>query len=255
MILAHLLGDYIFQWGVIARWKSQSLNGVLAHGCIITLSALACTGLTVPEWWPYALLIGLTHTAIDVIRARFVQTSRPTRQMAWYLLDQGLHAAIIVLTVLLAGDTLVNQPTVAAETLGAHHTLASAPNAAVGSAPRGPLSDQRFVWLAIGYIVLLQPAWVFLRFVVRGVWGADAAPPLDHGNKYRPMVERVLIATSILAGAFYLVPLVVLPSYLKSVDLRDNRALLTIGLPAHLAEPVLSFLLAVGVGLGLRIAL
>ena len=257
MILAHLLGDYLFQWGVIARWKSQSLSGVLAHGCIVTLSALACTGLTAPEWWPYALFIGVTHTAIDVVRARFIHTSDPTREMVWYLLDQGAHIAIIVLTVFLSGDPLVPQIALAAGSpggrqLAAHtmHAVTSPPTTAFS-----PLSDRRLVWLALGYILLLQPAWVFLRFLVRGVWGEDAAPPLDHGEKYRPMVERVLVATSVLTGAFYLVPLVVLPSHLTRVDFRDRNAFLTIGLPTHWAEPLLSLLLAVAVGLSLRITL
>jgi hypothetical protein len=61
MILAHFVADYVLQWDGLARWKSERLSGVIAHGGIV----LAVTWLlSLPYtrgWWPYALLIGLTH--------------------------------------------------------------------------------------------------------------------------------------------------------------------------------------------------
>ena len=77
MLLAHLLGDYLFQWGFVARWKARSLVGVLAHGVIVTITTLVCAVLVAPSWWPYALLIGLAHTVIDLVRARFLRVANP----------------------------------------------------------------------------------------------------------------------------------------------------------------------------------
>lgn len=50
MLLAHLWGGYLFQWGFIARWKARSLMGVLAHTGIVTLTTLACAALVSPSW-------------------------------------------------------------------------------------------------------------------------------------------------------------------------------------------------------------
>jgi hypothetical protein len=48
------------------------------------------------------------------------------------------------------------------------------------------LADPQALACAIGYTLLLNPAWVFLRLTVRGVWGSDAAPHLGGGAKYGP---------------------------------------------------------------------
>ena len=36
MLLAHLIGDYIFQWDGLANWKSRAIQGVLVHGAIVS---------------------------------------------------------------------------------------------------------------------------------------------------------------------------------------------------------------------------
>jgi len=237
MLLAHLLGDYMFQWGFIARWKTHSLLGVLAHGGIVTLTTLVCAGLVTPSWWPYALLIGLTHTVIDLLRARFLRPTNPTWELTWYLLDQLAHLVVILLVV----------------------AWNDAPSWSELTGVAGLLDDPRVLVYAVGYLLLLNPAWVFLRLTVRGVWGPDAAPHLGEGEKYAPMLERVLTASCVLTGQFHLVPLVLLPRRL--VPLRAQRMgvgvliqptgyLQPIG---HPAEMLMSMLLAVAVGLALRL--
>jgi hypothetical protein len=32
MLLAHIVVDYVLQWDGLARWKSERLSGVVAHG-------------------------------------------------------------------------------------------------------------------------------------------------------------------------------------------------------------------------------
>ena len=227
LILAHLLGDYLFQFNVLARWKSRSLWGVVAHGGIVTLTTLACASLVDPAWWRYAALIGVTHTAIDVVRARLIRAKDATWDMIYFLLDQAIHLGIIVLTVSLRPATVAGGRAVAPKMLA----------------------------FAIGYLLLLQPAWVLLRFVVRGVWGPEAAPHLGVGEKYEPMIERVLIASFVLTGQVALVPLVLLPRRLTTVRVQDNGVGVLMQLTGHWAETLLSVLFAAGVGLILRIVM
>jgi len=230
MLLAHLLGDYVLQFNCIARWKARSVWGVVAHGGVVTLCSLVCAALLLPAWWPYALFIGATHTAIDVIRARLIRSKNATQDLTYYLLDQGLHVAIIFFTVQWSGVI-------------------------VSPRPFGMLRGATTLGLtfAIGYILLLQPAWVLLRFLVRGVWGTEAAPQLGIGEKYGPMLERVAIASLVFAGQFYLVPVVLLPRRVASVSVQGNGIGVLMRLTTHWAETFLSVLLAVLVGLTLRL--
>ena len=227
LILAHLLGDYLFQFDFLARWKSRSLWGVVAHGGIVTLTTVVCASLVDPGWWRYAALIGVTHTLIDVVRARLIRAKNTTWDMVYYLLDQVIHIGVIALTVTLQPATVA----------GGH---AVAP---------------RILAFVIGYLMLLQPAWVLLRFIVRGVWGPEAAPHLGIGEKYEPMIERVLIASFVLAGQVALIPLVLLPRRLTAVRVQNNGMGVLMQLTSHWAETLLSVLLAAGVGMILRIVM
>ncbi len=227
LIFAHLLGDYILQFNFLARWKARSLWGVVAHGGIVTLMTLACASLIDPAWWRYAALIGITHTFIDVVRARLIHAQNTTWDLIYYLFDQAIHIGIILLTVTLRPATAAGGHTVAPKVLA----------------------------LAIGYLLLLQPAWVLLRFIVRGVWGPEAAPHLGSGEKYAPMIERVLIASLVMAGQIALVPLVLLPRRLSAIRVQQNGVGVLMQLTSHWAETVLSVLLAAGVGLILRIVM
>lgn len=227
LIFAHLLGDYLLQFNFLARWKARSLWGVVAHGGMVTLTTLACAGLVDPGWWRYAALIGVTHTLVDVVRARLIHTTNTTWDLIYYLFDQAIHIGIIILTVTL-------------------HPAAVAGGRAV--APK-------VLAFAIGYALLLQPAWVLLRFIVRGVWGPEAAPHLGVGEKYAPMIERVLIASLVLVGQVAFVPLVLLPRRLTAVRVQNNGVGVMMQLTGHWAETVLSVLLAVGIGLILRIVM
>lgn len=231
MLLAHLLGDYLFQFGHIARWKARSLVGVLVHGGILTATTLVCAGFVSPTWWPYALLIGATHTVIDVVRARLLHISNPTWELVWYLLDQIAHVTVILMVVAVSNG---NQPWT--EPTGLARSLA----------------DPRSLFYLICYLLLTHPAWVLLRFTARGVWGPKAAPGLDQGEKYGPMLERVLIATCVLLGQFALAPLVLLPRLLVPVRIQGRGVGVLVRPVNHWAERILGTLLALGIGLIMR---
>lgn len=227
LLLAHLLGDYVLQFNFLARWKSRSLWGVAVHGGIVTLTTLACASLVAPGWWRYAAFIGATHTLIDIVRARLIHAKNTTWDLIYFLLDQALHIGVIVLTVTLRPASATGVYAVAPKALA----------------------------LVLGYLLLLQPAWVLLRFIVRGIWGPEAAPHLGVGEKYEPMIERVLIASFVLTGQIALIPLVLLPRRLMAVRIQNNGMGILMQLTGHWAETVLSVLFAAGVGLILRIVM
>jgi len=233
LILAHLLGDYLLQTQRIVRWKSRSLVGVLAHGGIVTVTTLFCATLIDAKFWPYALLIGMTHTVIDVARARYLHPVSSNEELLWYLADQAAHLTVIILITTWSGQSLWRASSVYFGEL---------------TASRGLLA------YVLGYLLLTTPAWVLLRFIVRGFWGPQEAPQLNQGEKYGPILERLLITTSVLLGQTYLLPLILIPRRLKPVRLQEGDTVaLLLRQNDSAIETVLSTLLAVGIGLGLRL--
>jgi hypothetical protein len=230
MLIAHLLGDYVLQSGSLARWKKRSPVGVLVHGGIVTVTTMMCAGLVAPWWWPYALLIGLTHTTIDLVRARLLPMPNLGWELVWYVLDQLAHLTIIVFTVTWSGAPLQ---------LGTTNTTSffSTPHISV---------------YVIGYLLLLNPVWILFRFAAGSVWGPDVLLHLNEGETLGAMVERMLIASCVLAGWFHLVPLVLLPRRLVPVCVQGMGVGVLVRPTGHWAVTVLSVSLAVTVGAALR---
>jgi len=232
MYLAHLVGDYILQWDALARWKNRELKGVLAHGMIV----LAVTWLlSLPfdaGWWPWALVIGLTHTAVDAatlwLGKRLPLQGNGAMALARYLIDQGAHFGII--TLVLAWSGYLTMPS------GTAGLMAE-------------LRHHRLLVLALGYTFVTLPAWILVQFTVYGLVDGSAPDFSRSANKYMGILERGLITTCVITGQFLLVPLVTLPRLLlEGPQVQgSNRATL------YVTELLASVTLAVAIGLALRL--
>ncbi len=232
MYLAHLVGDYVLQWDALARWKSRELKGVLAHGMIV----LAVTWLlSLPfdaGWWPWALVIGLTHTAVDAatlwLGKRIPMQGNGALALARYLIDQVAHFGII--TLVLMGSGYLAMPS------GTAGLMAE-------------LRHHRLLVLALGYTFVTLPAWILVQFAVYGLVNGSAPDFSRSANKYVGILERGLITTCVITGQFLLVPLVTLPRLiLEGPQVRgSNQAVL------YVTELLASVTLAVAIGLALRL--
>ena len=106
---------------------------------------------------------------------------------------------------------------------------------------------QRLEFLA-GYVLLSMPAWVIVHFVVSGTGAESKSLPGRPGERYVGMIERGLIATFVLLGQFFAVPLVLAPRLVLdgSEGRLDGERI------GYLSEILVSVSLAVAVGLFLR---
>jgi Protein of unknown function (DUF3307) len=241
MLLAHLFGDYIFQWDNLSLWKSKRLSGVLLHGLIVTTVTLLFTILIDPSWWPWAIVIGVTHTTIDAlelpVRRQMALQQTGKGPLVLFVADQTAHLTIIALVLIWSG-------------------YLEAPNFADGFV--AATYDNKLLAFALGYAFLTMPAWILIRFVICGLM-TGAAPDFSMrlGGKYLSMLERGLILTFILLGQFILIPLVAVPRLVlesaRSGD-RDAGYQQFIGRRGLLyaAELLVSLALAVAIGLALR---
>lgn len=226
MLLAHLLGDYVFQTDALVRWKLRSLWGVVAHGAVVTLCLWLCSLPFSLTWWPYALGVGIAHTLIDVVRAR-LGSVKPTIDLMLFLIDQAAHLLTIAAALSWSG-WLQPRP---AETIWGLW-----------------LQSDHHLAIVAGYVLLTMPAWVLVHFVVRGMGAESTSLPGRPGEKYLGMIERALIATFVLLGQFILVPLVVVPR----LALDGYGGNLTRERLGYLNELLVSVALALAVGLFLR---
>lgn len=226
MLLAHIVVDYVLQWDGLARWKSERLSGVIVHGGIVLgvtwLLSLPYTG----GWWPYALFIALTHTLIDAVRTRVGRVSSRTA-LGLFLLDQALHLAIILAALSIAGYLALDQ--------------------IVETVVRWA-QDVRLVTFLIGYTFITMPAWIIVRFLVRGLVAGTEAEAALSTDKYVGILERGLITTLVIVGQFPLIPLVAAPRLVfEGPRVRKSGVA-----SSYVAELLASAAVAIAVGLALR---
>ena len=241
MLLAHLFGDYILQWDNLSLWKSKRLSGVLLHGLIVACVTLIFALLIDPAWWPWAILIGLTHTLIDAlelpIRRRMASQQSGKGALTLFVADQTAHLTIIALALIWSG--YLEAPSLTDGVIAASY-------------------DNKLLALTLGYAFLTMPAWIIIRFFICGFMNGTAPDfSMRLGGKYLSMLERGLILTFVLFGQFILIPLATLPRLILEwsqpasqpagyQDFLGRRGAL------YVAELLVSVALAVAIGLVLR---
>jgi hypothetical protein len=226
MLLAHIVADYVLQWDGLARWKSERLSGVIVHGGIVLVVTWLLSLPYTREWWPYALLIGLTHTLIDALRTRVGRVSGRTA-LGLFLLDQALHLAIILAMLSLSGYLVQGQ---------------------IVEAVVHQAQDVRLLTFLIGYTFITMPAGIIVRFLVQGLVASTEAEALPSTNKYIGILERGLMTTLVIVGQFALIPLVAAPRLVcDGPRVRENGMT-----SSYVAELLASAAAAIAVGLALR---
>lgn len=202
MIIAHLLGDYIFQWDALAQWKSQSIKGVLAHGGVVMVTTLAMAAWVDWSWLGWAALIGVSHVAIDVAHFYFCKKyslSDGVTPLVRFLADQLLHFVVIAIVLQVSG-----------------HAFWAGGEVLI-LRPIGFLEMNPFV--VIGYLFLSMPAWILVEFLVFGLLARSAPEFGKYRDKYVGIIERLTVLTLVLAGQLPLIMFVPLPRLIAGESL------------------------------------
>jgi hypothetical protein len=232
MLLAHLVGDYILQWDALANRKSREIKGVLLHGGIVTAVTILFALPFDAAWWPWALGIGLTHTAVDAGWLGVNRCWHAARRSGRYpivrlMLDQTLHLSVIVV-VLIASGVIGN------------NLIGDLVSTAI---------THRWLSVALGYAFITLPAWILIEFTFYALINGSAPDFAQAAkNKYSGSLERGLMMTFVLLGQFALVPLVALPRLVFDSPLVIGQPRATL----YLAEWLGSLTVAVAIGLMLK---
>lgn len=106
LILAHLLGDFVFQPTKLVIWKNKSKWGLAVHILIhllvtlIILSPFIIAGNT----WLLGLAVSIlsAHFLIDQIKITYDSNKKHKNKLKPFLLDQLMHFSIIILAIFLS---------------------------------------------------------------------------------------------------------------------------------------------------------
>jgi len=95
LVLAHLIGDFLFQFDLVHALKIKSPKGLLLHVGIVVGCLMIFVGpyLDQPMTWLFLSYIGITHYIQDWAKIRF--TSHSKHQLFFFCLDQIVHIAFI----------------------------------------------------------------------------------------------------------------------------------------------------------------
>lgn len=100
LILAHLLGDFVFQPNAWVKNKEQKkLRSPFLYWHILLHFLLSFIFLYNLNYWWIAVTITISHFGIDVMK---LQLQKPQNKRLWFFIDQALHlSAIIGVTLLM----------------------------------------------------------------------------------------------------------------------------------------------------------
>ena len=95
LILAHLIGDFLFQFYLVYALKGKGPKGLLLHvGIVIGCLLIFCGPyLDQPITWLFLLYIAVTNYIQDWAKIKF--TSHSKHQLFFFCLDQIVHIAFL----------------------------------------------------------------------------------------------------------------------------------------------------------------
>ncbi len=213
-LLAHTLGDFVFQGPRMLAWKRNGPWGQLAHaGVHFVLAA----GLGLAVMWServlvVAFLVAMAHLAVDAAKLACEQRW-PHRSATWFALDQAVHAlALVALWVIgVHGHSSVGpQLETFARWFGDPERAVSA---ALENRPRYALANAAMLVLA-ALITNTTGAAAWIERLLQGrterIDAANGEPaPIPGMGRRIGMLERVLLLPLILVQAYGAVGLVV----------------------------------------------
>jgi len=229
LVLAHMLGDYVFQPVRLVVMKRRGWTGLITHSIIHTvITGMLLWGQT-GLWWFWTLALGIIHLAIDQYRTFF---AAPDSRYGLYLFlaDQVIHLAVIVATTALGVGWQSEQ-------------LLSLFNG------QAALADRVMAYLII-FIALVWTAPVLEFEAVRTLTFAYLNPQMrqdprvDLADRFLGAVERLIATVLVLLRLWVLVPVAFIPRLVVQWD-RWRRPETRLG---ALIRLLISFVLAVCLG-------
>jgi hypothetical protein len=176
LLLAHLLGDFIWQpnsWVADKEAKKHKSIYLYLHILLHGILAALLTGEI--QFIPYAILIAVTHGAIDLIKLNF---QKSTTKRTWFVVDQIAHILILIGIVFLYKNKTI-------ELLW---------------------FGNQFWILITGLLFITKPTSIFIKTII-SIWSPEESNShidnsLASAGNYIGILERLFVFGFILTGHF-----------------------------------------------------
>lgn len=172
LLLAHLAGDFIFQpdaWVKDKELKKHRSITLYLHALLH--GALALILVWDFSFLPNSIIIAVSHFLIDLAKVHF---QKPGKRLSWFIIDQALHLAVLVL-VWYAWE----QPTL----------------------PTADLPLQHMLVIATAAVILTSPSSTLIKMII-SQWTPETfyhvSSSLPDAGKFIGYLERLLVLTFIL---------------------------------------------------------
>lgn len=115
LILAHLLGDFIFQPSKLVLWKMKSKKGILVHVLVhfVLSSILLIPYLINGHLWLLIVAFGLSFVHFWIDEAKINFDLKNDEKVLPFLLDQLMHLLTIIVAYSLIQGFTINLPNTA----------------------------------------------------------------------------------------------------------------------------------------------
>ena len=176
LLLAHLLGDFIWQpnsW--VADKEAKKHKSIYLYLHILLHGILAAILVGEIQFIPYAVLIAVTHGIIDLIKLNF---QKKKTKRTWFVLDQIAHVLILIGVVLLyKGEPIQFQ-----------------------------WFNNKFWVLITGLLLITKPTSIFIKTII-SIWTPESQNShndnsLATAGNYIGILERLFVFCFILTGHF-----------------------------------------------------
>lgn len=100
LLAAHLLGDFLFQTDTLCEKKKSGKaksKFLYIHAFIIAILAFVAGNSW--NFWPWALLIGISHLLMDLLKCY-----QKDHTLLWFTIDQLFHLAVIIVVSYFAAE-------------------------------------------------------------------------------------------------------------------------------------------------------
>lgn len=176
LLLAHLLGDFIWQpnsW--VADKEAKKHKSIYLYLHILLHGILAAILVGEIQFIPYAILIAVTHGIIDLIKLNF---QKKKTKRTWFVLDQIAHVLILIGVVLLyKGEPIQFQ-----------------------------WFNNQFWVLITGVLLITKPTSIFIKTII-SIWTPESQNShndnsLATAGNYIGILERLFVFCFIVTGHF-----------------------------------------------------
>jgi hypothetical protein len=176
LLLAHLLGDFIWQpnsW--VTDKETKKHKSIYLYFHILLHGILAAILVWEVQFIPYAVLIAVTHGIIDLIKLNF---QKNTTKRTWFIVDQILHLLVLTGIVFLYENKTIYMFWI----------------------------DNRFWILITGFLFITKPISILIKTII-SIWNPENSNnesdnSLANAGNYIGILERLFVLCFILTGHF-----------------------------------------------------